>query len=138
MHDISEMPRTSFGDSAGAGQARSGVALEIEMQPLLHKLARKRAILSGAFARRAQLVLAIARLHGVPLPAVALRLTWPPVLPQDRAALVAQEVALVGAGIHPPTAAMAALNDPDPAGQLAAVVAEGALLRRVQGSGFRV
>lgn len=131
MHDISEMPRTSFGDSSGTSQPRSGVALEIELQPLLHKLARKRAILAGALARRAQLVLTIARLHGGALPPVALRLTWPPVLPQDRAALVAQEVALVQAGIHPPTAAMVALNDPDPDAQLAAVVAEAARLRAV-------
>ena len=65
MHDISEMPRTSFGDSSGQSTARSGVALEIELQPLLHKLARKRAILSRALERRAQLMLAIARLHGV-------------------------------------------------------------------------
>ena len=56
MHDISEMPRTSRSATARrAARARSGVALEIELQPLLHKLARKRAILSGAFERRAQL-----------------------------------------------------------------------------------
>jgi hypothetical protein len=115
MHDISEMPRTSFGDSAAGGAGRSGVALEIELQPLLHKLARKQAILSGAFERRAQLALRIARLHGLALPAVTLRTTWPPVLPQDRAALVAQETALVAAGIHPVLRALELLDDPDPA-----------------------
>lgn len=125
LHDISEMPRTSFGDSGTRGAARSGVALEIELQPLLHKLARKRAILSAALERRGQLCLSIARLHGAKLPAVRLRVGWPPVLPQDRAALVQQEVALVAAGIHPPTHAMSMLNDPDPAAQLAAVLAEG-------------
>jgi hypothetical protein len=131
MHDISEMPRTSFGDSSGGGStARSGVALEIELQPLLHKLARKRAILAIALTRRADLILRMARLHGVALPPVRLRVSWPPVLPQDRAALVQQEVALVAAGIHPPTAAMAALDDPDPDAQLARVVAEAALLKR--------
>jgi len=128
MHDISEMPRTSFGDSGGAG--RSGVALEIELQPLLHKLARKRAIVGIALTRRADLILHMARLHGVALPPARLRVSWPPILPQDRAALVQQEVALVAAGIHPPTTAMTALDDPDPAGQLARVVAEAALLHR--------
>lgn len=124
MHDISEMPRTSFGDSSGTSAARSGVALEIELQPLLHKLARKRAILSIALERRAQLALAVARLHGAALPPVLLRTIWPPVLPQDRAALVAQETALVQAGIHPPTLALERLNDPDPTEVFARVLAE--------------
>jgi hypothetical protein len=125
MHDISEMPRTSFGDSSGSSQARSGVALEIEMQPLLHKLARKQAILSSAFVRRAQLVLKMARLHGEKLPEVFMRCSWPPALPQDRAALVQQEVALVGAGLHPRTLSMSLLNDPDPSHQLEKVLEEG-------------
>jgi hypothetical protein len=133
MHDISEMPRTSFGDSAGQG--RSGVALEIELQPLLHKLARKRAILSIALERRAQLILRMARLHGAKLAPVTLRTAWPPVLPQDRAALVQQETALVGAGIHPPTTAMALLNDPDPDDQFRTVLEQGKALIDV---GFRL
>jgi hypothetical protein len=124
MHDISEMPRTSFGDSSGQSMARSGIALEIELQPLLHKLARKQSILSGAFVRRAQLILKIARLHGEDLPQVFLRCSWPPPLPQDRAALVQQEVALVTAGIHPPSVSMTLLNDPDPGHQLKKVIEE--------------
>jgi hypothetical protein len=124
MHDISEMPRTSFGDSSGQSMARSGVALEIEMQPLLHKLARKQSILSGAFVRRAQLILKLARLHGEELPPVFLRCSWPPPLPQDRAALVQQEVALVTSGIHPPSLSMTLLNDPDPSNQLKKVLDE--------------
>jgi hypothetical protein len=66
---------------------------------------------------------------------VTLRTAWPPVLPQDRAALVAQETALVGAGIHPATMAMAMLNDPDPEEQLQAVLAQGAQL---VAAGFRL
>ncbi len=132
MHDVSEMPRTSFGDSAGHGTTgRSGVALQIELQPLLHKLARKRAILSGALERRAQLILAVARVHGVALPPVRITVQWPPVLPQDRTELVAQEVSLVQAGIHPPTAAMAALGDPDPAAQWPTVIAQAAQAQAV-------
>jgi hypothetical protein len=118
MHDISEMPRTSFGDSSGQSQARSGVALEIELQPLLHKLARKQAVLTIALRRRAQLVLRIARHHGVKLPEVDIMVNWPPVLPQDRAALVSQEVALVNSGIHPVTRAMQMLGSTDPEPEL--------------------
>ena len=118
MHDISEMPRTSFGDSSGQSQARSGVALEIELQPLLHKLARKQAVLTIALRRRAQLVLRIARQHGVDLPEVDILVNWPPVLPQDRAALVSQEVALVNSGIHPVTRAMQMLGSTDPEPEL--------------------
>ena len=124
MHDISEMPRTSFGDSARSGQARSGVALEIELQPLLHKLARKRAILAAALERRAQLCLLIGRQHGAALAPVRLQTTWPPVLPQDRAALVQQEALLVEAGIHPPTQAMQLLDDDDPDALYAQVIAQ--------------
>ncbi len=135
MHDISEMPRTSFGDSGGASAARSGVALEIELQPLLHKLARKRAIWSTALERRAHLILRVARLHGADLPPAVVQVTWPPVLPQDRAALVAQETALVHAGIHPPTRAMDLLNDPDPDALLGQVLDQAA---RLHGAGFRL
>lgn len=134
MHDVSEMPRTSFGDSSGQSTARSGVALQIELQPMLHKLARKRAILTQALERRAHLILTVARLHGVKLPLVAVRPAWPPVLPQDRAALVQQEVTLVRSGIRPPTMAMAALNDPDPDVQLQTVIEEAT---RLQAAGIQ-
>jgi hypothetical protein len=124
MHDVSEMPRTSFGDSSGQSSARSGVALQIELQPLLHKLARKRAILSRAMERRAQLILLVARLHGRKLPVVDLRAAWPPVLPQDRDAEVAQETRLVAAGLRSPTTAMAALGEPDPDAEFARILDE--------------
>lgn len=129
MHDISEMPRTSFGDSSGSSQARSGAALEIELQPLLHKLARKQALLSGAFERRAQLVLAVARVHGKKLPECRVSCIWPPVLPQDRQALVSQEVSLVNAGIHAPTQALSLLGASDPEPMFEKVIAEGKQLQ---------
>jgi len=113
LHDIAEMPRTSFGDTQGQA-ATSGVALEIELQPLLHKLIRKRTIRASALRQRAHLTLAIARLHGHDLPDVSLTTIWPAVLPQDRTAVVDQETALVAAGIHPPTKAMTILEDLDP------------------------
>lgn len=130
MHDISEMPRTSFGDSSGQSQARSGVALEIELQPLLHKLARKRSILGSMLLKRARLAMKIARTHGAALPeGVAVNVIWPAVLPQDRATLVTQETALVGAGIHPPTLAIKLLEDPDPDEVFAQVLEQGRKLK---------
>ena len=51
LHDLAEMPRTAFGD--GAGTAKSGVALEIELQPMLQKIARKRAIWTSRWRRGA-------------------------------------------------------------------------------------
>ena len=39
LHDLSETPRTAFGD---AGRTLSGAALEVEIQPLVQKVQRKR------------------------------------------------------------------------------------------------
>ena len=62
MHDLAEMPRTAFGD--GEGTARSGVALEMELQPILQKVARKRAIWTVALRERARMILSLYALHG--------------------------------------------------------------------------
>jgi len=48
MHDLSESPRSAFG---GVERDMSGVALEIELQPLLQKVARKRIIRTAAYNR---------------------------------------------------------------------------------------
>ena len=47
MDDLGEMPRMSFGE---AGQARSGVALTVQLQPVVQKTNRKRLIWSAAVA----------------------------------------------------------------------------------------
>jgi len=39
MDDLAEMPRMSFGE---AGQARSGIALQVQLQPVVQKTNRKR------------------------------------------------------------------------------------------------
>ncbi|HET6261858.1 MAG TPA: phage portal protein, partial [Chloroflexia bacterium] len=62
MHDLAEMPRTAFGD--GEGTSRSGVALEIELQPMLQKVARKRAIWQVALEERCRMTLRLHALHG--------------------------------------------------------------------------
>src|SRR5437762_8493562 len=54
LHDLSETPRTSFGDNQ---RALSGVALEMELHPLLQKVKRKRLIRTAAYRRRASMML---------------------------------------------------------------------------------
>jgi hypothetical protein len=119
MHDLAEMPRTAFGD--GSGTSRSGVALEIELQPMLQKIGRKRAIWTVALEERCRMILRLYALHGnEDAKAVveegagyAVRVTWPPILPSDRSELVRQERALVEGGIHSRRRAMDLLGDGD-------------------------
>src|SRR5207244_1363710 len=54
LHDLGESPRTSFGDN---GRGLSGVALNIELDPLLKKVQRKRLIREAALRRRNEMVL---------------------------------------------------------------------------------
>jgi hypothetical protein len=133
LHDLAEMPRTSFGDSAGQG-ARSGVALEIELQPLLHKISRKRLTWSVALVERAALALQVAEAHGTRFPVAArdlrIAVDWPPVLPQDRAQLAALEATLVTHQVHSRQRALAVLGEDDPAGEWARVLAEAEALRK--------
>ena len=49
LHDLSESPRPSFGDNA---RGLSGVALDIELNPLVQKVRRKRLIRTSVYERR--------------------------------------------------------------------------------------
>jgi hypothetical protein len=98
LHDLGEAPRTSFGDS---GRGLSGVALNIELDPLLMKVQRKRLLREAAFRRRNELVLRLLEQYsGVPYAPYRSRVVWGPLLPVDRSRLVADETRLVAAGIH--------------------------------------
>jgi hypothetical protein len=130
LHDLAEMPRTAFGD--GAGTAKSGVALEIELQPMLQKIARKRSIWSVALEERSRMILRLHALHGDRMAATvvapgggyAISVVWPPILPSDRTELVAQEKALVETGIHSRRRAMDLLGEPDAQAEWARVMEE--------------
>ncbi len=119
MHDLAEMPRTAFGDPTGT--SKSGIALEIEMQPLLQKVARKRAIWTVALEQRARMILQLHALHNnphaqqvvAPDSNYTIRVVWPPILPSDRTELVQQETALVASGIHSRRRAMDLLGETD-------------------------
>ena len=84
MDDLGEMPRMSFGE---AGQARSGVALTVQLQPVVQKTNRKRLIWSAAVQRRAALSLRLLLQHDAldlgpyTLDNFPLRAVWAPVIP---------------------------------------------------------
>ena len=111
LHDISESPRAAFG---GTERDLSGVALEIELQPLLQKVRRKRVIRTAAYNRRNALILKLVeRYQGENFGDYRLRLVWGPVLPRDMARLVSNEQSLVQTGIHSRRTAMDELGIKD-------------------------
>ena len=56
FHDLAEVPRSAFGETK---HALSGVALEMELDPLPKKVERKRLIRGPAFRRRNEMALRI-------------------------------------------------------------------------------
>ena len=123
IHDLAETPRTAFGDS---GRNLSGAALEVEIQPLVQKVKRKRRVWDSVFARRNALVLdLLARFGGVDIGAARRTATlWSPILPSDRDALVRNEIELVAHGLHSRRTALAHLGAADPEQELTLVNAE--------------
>src|SRR3990170_2971480 len=124
LHDLSETPRTAFG---GTDRDLSGVALQVEMQPLLQKVERKRIIRSDAYRLRAALALRLSdTFAGTAYTDSIARLTadWATITPPDQALDAGREVALVGAGIRSRQTALANLGDPDPETELNRVLDE--------------
>ncbi len=112
LHDISESPRAAFG---GTERDLSGIALEIELQPLLQKVSRKRAIRQAAYNRRNELILRlIEKYQGESFGSNHPRVVWPPALPKDLSRQVSNEQALVQTGIHSRRRAMDEMGVTDP------------------------
>jgi hypothetical protein len=112
LHDVSESPRAAFG---GVERDLSGVALEIELQPLLQKVNRKRAIRSVVYERRARMILELlSRYTGEDVGDCRPRVVWGQVLPRDMTTAVTNEQALVQGGIHSRRTAMNELGVTDP------------------------
>ncbi len=112
LHDLSESPRAAFG---GTERDLSGVALEIELQPLLQKLRRKRIIRTAAYTQRSRLVLKLLeKYNNENFGNNRLRVIWGPVLPQDLSKLVSNEQTLVQSGIHSRRRAMNEVGVLDP------------------------
>lgn len=112
LHDLGESPRTAFGENR---QGLSGVALQMEMDPLLKKAQRKRLIRSAAYKRRNEMILRILEQQtGVGYAPYRSRIVWGPLLPQDRSRLAEDEARLVAAGIHSRRRAADELGVADP------------------------
>ncbi|MBI2831801.1 MAG: phage portal protein [Chloroflexi bacterium] len=104
LHDLSESPRAAFG---GTERDLSGVALEIELHPLLQKVHRKRLIRTAAYTRRNEMILKlIQKYQNESFGAIRPRVVWGSVLPKDFARQVLNEQTLVQTGIHSRKTAM--------------------------------
>ncbi len=127
LHDLGESPRTAFGENR---QGLSGVALNTELDPLLKKVQRKRLIRSAAYRRRNELILRLLeQFTGEPFAPYRSRIVWGAVLPQDRSRQVADERALVQAGIHSRRRAADTLGVEDPDAEFARWLEEEARAR---------
>jgi len=114
LHDVAESPRAAFG---GTERDLSGVALEIELHPLLQKVRRKRLIRTAVYNRRSEMILKLLAQYsdpGLKPEDFRLRVIWGPVLPQDMARQVNNEVSLVQSGIHSRRLAMDEIGIQDP------------------------
>jgi hypothetical protein len=112
LHDLSESPRTAFGDNQ---RGLSGIALEMELHPLLQKVKRKRLIRTAVYRRRNDLILRVLeRMTGESFGHYRSRIIWGPLLPQDRGRLVRDEEILISTGVHSRRRAMDELGVEDP------------------------
>jgi hypothetical protein len=127
LHDLAETPRTAFGE---AGRAIAGAALQVELQPLVQKVKRKRRGLASLYRKRnAMLLDLMERFGGAPIG--GLRRTvpvWPPILPSDREAEARVGVQLVNARVRSRRSVAADLGEEDPDGEIARIVEEAARL----------
>jgi hypothetical protein len=116
MHDLSESPRSAFG---GVERSMSGVALEIELQPLLQKVRRKRLIRTAVYNRRNEMILKLLEKFGgedlgANKVAGNLRVVWGPVMPRDMETKIGSEQVMVQTGIHSRRTAMGEIGVADP------------------------
>ena len=130
LHDLSEAPRISFGNNP---QNLSGVALEMEMRPLLQRVHRKRLIRTSVYRHRIEVILRILeQRRGLSFGPLRIRIQWGPLLPQDQSRLVQQERALVEAGLHSRKRAMEELAVADPEGEMVQIQQEATVVSGVE------
>ena len=111
MHDLGESPRTAFGHNP---QGLSGIALNTELDPIARKVLRKQRIRTAVYERRASMALALlGRFGGLEIEGLRPAMQWGPILPIDRSRQVADERALVEAGISSRRSAAARLGADD-------------------------
>src|SRR5215213_7487598 len=123
LHDLAETPRTAFGE---AGRAIAGAALQVELQPLVQKVKRKRRGLASLYRKRNAMLLDLMERFGA-APIGGLRRTvpvWPPILPSDHEAEARVGVQLVNARVRSRRSVAADLGEEDPDGELTRIVGE--------------
>ncbi len=112
LHDLGETPRSAFG--GGDNTALSGVALELELDPIIKKIERKRLIRTAAYRTRNEMIIALLdRFAGTEFGHANHDIAWGTVLPTDREREVQSEIGLVAAGIHSRRHAADELGDVD-------------------------
>ena len=112
LHDISESPRAAFG---GTERDLSGVALELELQPLLQKVNRKRTIRNAVYNRRNRMILKLLeKFTGEKFGPCASRIIWPQILPKETERQVANAQIMVQNGISSRRQAMNELGIANP------------------------
>ena len=116
LHDLSEAPRAAFG---GMDRDLSGVAMQIELYPLMQKVLRKRAIRTTVYNRRNRMILTLMEKFGKEKTGydprkMTPRVQWGQVLPQDKAQVVKNEQILVQEGVHSRRRAMDEMGIKDP------------------------
>jgi hypothetical protein len=112
LHDLSESPRSAFG---GLARDISGVAMELDLQPLLQKVRRKRIIRTAVYNRRNEMILRLLQKYrGEEFGDNRLRVVWGTVLPRDMERKINGEQAMVQTGIHSRRTAMDEMGVRDP------------------------
>jgi hypothetical protein len=130
LHDLAETPRTAFGE---AGRVIAGAGLEVELQPLVQKVNRKRRGLASLYRRRNAMLLDLMERFGN-APIGGLRRTvpvWPSILPSDREAEARVGVQLVKERIRSRRSVAADLGEEDPDAELTRIVEEARRLAEV-------
>lgn len=86
LHDLAETPRIAFGDGQGD---RSGISLQMELDPLLRRVSRKRLIRTAAMRRRDALILKVHAQHtGRRFEAIRTDVEWGSIFSRDPGALL--------------------------------------------------
>jgi hypothetical protein len=131
LQDTAETPKSAFGQQESS-QA-TGPVLEMEMQPLVQKVKRKRRIRTTVYRRRAQMILALLKqFKGEHYGNCVPRIAWGDILPSDFTADVNNENVLVGKLIHSRKTAMENLGVEDTQAEFDQALAERATILKQQ------
>ncbi len=129
LHDVAESPRAAFG---GTIRDLSGIALEIELQPLLQKVWRKRLIRTATLRKRGQLILRLLeRYQNQDFGGCRVDVVWSPVLPRDLGRLADSEQTLVQNGIYSRRRAMSEIGVKEPEQEFARWLEERAAILKM-------